>query len=991
LEILVDDLTFREKMERDTKKKHSDIPALLGLPFAWSVSLLYVMLAGFWIYFSDQLMVMIAQTPEQLLMLSTGKGWFFVVLTAFLLLVVLLRFTAQVRTNQQQIRIEAERYRITLQAIGDGVIVADCRGKVQLLNPVAEALTGWKNEDARGRSMEEIFPIINEESRQKVENPTDKVLRKGCIVGLANHTLLLGRDGVERPVADSGAPIRDEKGKIQGVVLVFRDQTEERKAQAEMQNSYERLRIVMDSVDAVIYIADMQTHELLFINEYGRKFWSDDVIGKKCWQILQGASGPCSFCSNEKLVDAEGNAAGIYQWEFQNQINSRWYDVRDRAITWQDGRHVRLEIATDITERKEAEASLRERERELQRAQAMAHVGSWRFDLNTGQVNASREAHRIYGVGQGKFTIGEIKKIPLPQYREMLDVAMLKLVEENIPYDVQFRIQRISDNVVRDIHSIAEYDKEKNIVIGTIHDITRYKQAEEALRRNEEFLANVMRSIQDGICVLNPDLTIRYTNPMMEKWYGERVPLLGQKCHHRYYQKEEPCSPCPALRCLKSREMERDIVRGSGGNCPEQLELCCYPMFDLETNEITGVIEFVHDISERTQLEEQLRQAQKMESVGRLAGGVAHDFNNMLSVIQGHSELALDGMVQSDPVRLHLEEIYEAARRSSEITRQLLAFARKQTIEPRVLDFNETVSSLLTMLRRLIGEDVDLIWRSARGTWRVMMDPTQVDQVLANLCVNARDAIDGVGRITIETSMVHLGESHYVDSPDSLPGDYVVLAVSDDGCGMDKKITSQLFEPFFTTKAIGKGTGLGLATVYGIVRQNNGFITVHSEPGQGTTFKVYLPRYNGVVSEKLPEESVEVPRGKGETILIVEDETAILDFSQTMLERLDYLVLVASTPSQAMRIAEEYSGKIDMLVTDVVMPEMNGRDLAEYLTTQYPSLKKLFMSGYTADVIAHHGVLEEGVQFLEKPFSAKDFAVKVRQVLDASIMNSAST
>jgi two-component system, cell cycle sensor histidine kinase and response regulator CckA len=969
-------------MELQDKKKLREIPGLLGMPFAYGVTLLYVVFAGLWIYFSDQLMVLIARTPEQLLVLSTGKGWFFVACTALLLFFVLLRFTAQVRREQQLLRVAAERYRVTLNAIGDGVIVADCRSKVQLLNPVAEALTGWKNEEAKDRPMKDVFAIINEQTRQQVEDPTVKVLREGVIVGLANHTLLIARDGTEHPIADSGAPIRDENGDIMGVVLVFRDQTEERHAQTVMQNSYERLQIVMNSVDAAIYIADMQTHELLFVNDYARRVWGDDIVGKECWKMLQGADEPCSFCSNDKLVDEHGLSTGIYQWEFQNKVNGRWYDVRDRAITWLDGRLVRLEIAGDITERKVAEESLRERKRELQRAQAMAHIGSWRIELNSGRVSASREAHRIYGLEQGDFTIQDIKAIPLPQYRQLLDEAFHDLVEKNHPYDIQFQIRRVSDNAVRDIHSIAEYEADKNIVIGTIHDITRYKQAEEALRRNEEFLSNIMHSIQDGISVLNPDLTIRYTNPMIKKWYGERVPLLGQKCHHCYHLQEEPCNPCPALRCLESREMERDIIKGPGGNLPEQFELCCYPMFDSETKEISGVIEFVHDISNRLQLEEQLRQAQKIEAVGRLAGGVAHDFNNMLGVIQGHAELAMGDIADTDPLRPHLVEIYEASRRSTEITRQLLAFARKQTIAPQILDFNETVSSLLTMLRRLIGEDIELSWRSARGVWRVRMDPSQVDQILANLCVNARDAIDGVGKITIETKTVHLDDNYCADHPDSVPGDYVLLTVSDDGCGMDKEIIMQLFEPFFTTKDVGRGTGLGLATVYGIVRQNNGFINVYSEPGQGTTFKVYLPRYHGIVPESRSEPILETPRAQGESILIVEDETAILDLGRTMLERLDYTVLAASTPGQAIEIAETHSGTIDILVTDVVMPEMNGRDLSEYLAARYPGMKTLFMSGYTADVIAHHGVLEEGVHFLEKPFSAQNLAVKVRQVLE---------
>jgi CheY-like chemotaxis protein len=344
--------------------------------------------------------------------------------------------------------------------------------------------------------------------------------------------------------------------------------------------------------------------------------------------------------------------------------------------------------------------------------------------------------------------------------------------------------------------------------------------------------------------------------------------------------------------------------------------------------------------------------------------------------------MALDKVDPAQPLFSDLQEIRKAADRSAHLTRQLLAFARKQTVAPRVLDLNETVEGMLKMLRRLIGEDIDLAWLPGAGLRPVRVDPSQIDQVLANLCVNARDAIEGVGKVTIETGAAAFDEAYCSEHPGLTPGEYVLLAVTDDGCGMDKKTLDRLFEPFFTTKEVGKGTGLGLATVYGIVKQNNGFISVKSEPGQGTTFRIYLPRHKAKTARMWHEGSA-VPDARGqETILLVEDEPAILRMAAKILASQGYEVLPASTPGEAIRLAEAHPGEIHLLMTDVVMPEMNGRDLAKNVILLYPEIKRLFTSGYTADVIAHHGVLDEGVNFIQKPYSKQNLAAKVREVLD---------
>jgi PAS domain S-box-containing protein len=385
--------------------------------------------------------------------------------------------------------------------------------------------------------------------------------------------------------------------------------------------------------------------------------------------------------------------------------------------------------------------------------------------------------------------------------------------------------------------------------------------------------------------------------------------------------------------------------------------------------------------AEREKLQAQLLQAQKMEAIGTLAGGVAHDFNNMLGVIIGHAEMMFMGIKPGDDYYTDLQEIYKAAQRSADLTRQLLAFARKQTITPRVLDLNDTVEGMLMMLRRLIGEDIDLAWKPDTHLWPVKVDPAQVDQILVNLCVNARDAISGTGKVTIETVNVVFDQTYCATHAGFKPGQYVMLAVSDDGYGMDTETLENLFEPFFTTKKVGEGTGLGLAMIYGIVKQNKGFINVYSEPGQGTTFKLYLPRTRE--AEDAIAETVAKTVAKGsETVLLVEDEESILRLGKAVLEQFGYKVLPAGTPEQALVMAERYEGPIHLLVTDVVMPKMNGKELMERLKKLRPHIKVLFMSGYTGNVIVHRGILEDDVQFLQKPFSINSLVGKVREVLD---------
>ena len=541
------------------------------------------------------------------------------------------------------------------------------------------------------------------------------------------------------------------------------------------------------------------------------------------------------------------------------------------------------------------------------------------------------------------------------------------------------------------------------LIVGIISDLNHKKkllenQAEQesqfkkALEKSEEKYRSIFENSVEGLFQSTPEGRFISVNPAFAKMLGYASPedlmanisdiasqyYVNHEDRHRYKQLLQKTG------IVKFYEFKARCRDGSHLWVSDSTRAIYDPDGNIVRYEgqVTDITQLKQAEKEKSELEAQYRQAQKMESVGRLAGGVAHDYNNALTAIMGYTELAIMDSDPAGPLHADLNQVLKAGRRAQDITRQLLAFARKQTISPRVLNLNNNVESILKMLRRLIGEDIDLIWLPETGLWSVKMDPSQIDQILANLCVNARDAIVGVGKITIETDTIVFDSAYCADHSGFIPGEFVQLSVSDNGCGMDKEILNNIFEPFFTTKDSDKGTGLGLSMVYGIVKQNNGFINVYSEPGKGTTIKIYLPRDEGKVVEIQEESTAKIPQGQGETILLVEDDLPILELTEKILNSLDYTVLAADTPKGAMKLAREHTGKIHLLVTDVIMPEMNGLELSEHLQSLFPDLKYIFMSGYTANAIAHHGVLDEGVNFVQKPFSKNDLAKIIRKVLD---------
>jgi PAS domain S-box-containing protein len=599
-------------------------------------------------------------------------------------------------------------------------------------------------------------------------------------------------------------------------------------------------------------------------------------------------------------------------------------------------------------------------------------------------IDANQAAAAYYGWSQEQLRKMKVEDISLLSLEEIQwELATVKAGER---VDVAFR-HRLADGSIRDVAVFSSkiMIKGRALLHSIVHDITEQKEGEKLLREQEKRYRDLFDNAPIGIFSATSQGRILSINRAAALAQGFESP---REAIARYVDLENQFWAVPEQR-RQLLQMLRE--KGSVENFEFEGRTAANKTIWLNMNARVGrwnedgsfIIEgFATDITERRALEAQFRQAQKMESVGRLAGGVAHDFNNMLFVILGYTELALRKAEPGSSLGDNLREISKAATRSTQITQQLLAFARRQTVAPQLLDVNATVENMLKMLRRLIGEDIDLAWRPAVGVWPVKIDPSQVDQILVNLCVNARDAIADTGKITIETHNVTFDKAYCAGHGGCVPGEYVQMVVSDTGCGMDQETQETIFEPFFTTKELGSGTGLGLATVYGIVQQNGGFINVESEPSKGTRFHLYLPRQMEPVEAPL-KESVETSRhGRGETILVVEDEESILELTKEMLEDLGYTALTAATPAEALRLAEEHTGGICLLLTDVIMPGLNGKELAGRLQSLLPELCCLFMSGYTADVIAHRGILDEGVHFISKPFSQEELAVKVREAME---------
>jgi PAS domain S-box-containing protein len=763
-------------------------------------------------------------------------------------------------------------------------------------------------------------------------------------------------------------------------------------SEKELSESEERYRSLIENQTDLIcrFTPDGM---FVFVNQVYCHFFNktqEELIGN-IWRPLP-ADDDVSYIQEKLSTLSPANPTVLIENRvYSGKGDIHWIQFVNRGFFDDHGNLTEIQsVGRDITNRKKAEEKLQKSEEKYRIiAENMADIITT-MDMNLRFTYISPSIRRLRG-----FTVKEAMEQTIDQ---IMPPDSLRLVSMALEEELRLEATGTANRSRTRIIELEEYKKDGSTIwventlsfirdeaqkpIGILavsRDITERRRALEELNALTSHQEALLSAIPDIIMEVDHDKVYTWANQPGYNFFGDDV--IGKEAIH-YFKGEQ--NTYEAVQPLFNGEEDVIYVeswqRRKDGK-KRLLAWWCKVLKD-ENGNVTGGLSTARDITDQLTMQEQFRQAQKMESVGRLAGGVAHDYNNALSVIIGFTELALYKVDPAEPLRAHLDEVLSAARRATDITRQLLAFARKQTITPKVLDLDENVESMLKMLRRLIGEDIDLTWSPGASLWCVKIDPSQIDQILVNLCVNARDAIEGVGKIIIETAKVAFDKAYCADHADFVPGKFVMLAISDNGCGMDKEILDNIFEPFFTTKDEDKGTGLGLSMVYGIVKQNKGFINVYSEPGKGTTIKIYLPRHEGKAVELREESAAEIPKGRGETVLVVEDDLSILKLARKILDRLGYTVLPAGTPSEAMGLTEKHTAVIHLLVTDVVMPEMNGRELSERLQSFNPDLKCIFMSGYTANVIAHQSVLDEGVHFIQKPFTERELATIVRKVLD---------
>ena len=788
----------------------------------------------------------------------------------------------------------------------------------------------------------------------------------------------------------SARRVSDVSGQSTGVALVFREQGAGEALRSELLQARQLLRSVLDTIPVRVFWKDLDLNFLgcnkSFAQDAGLSN-PDEIIGKNDHQMGWRDQAELYRRDDLQVIKSGAQKIGYEEPQTTPAGDTIWLRTSKAPLRSSEGSVIGvLGTYEEITQRKKAEESLRASEAKLKAIYSSAPVGIGivrdRMILEANQAFCDmlgRSFDELAGSPARILYTSEedYEFVGIEKHRQIGETGICSL---EVP---MARKDGKSISVIVGVTLLDSSDPSKGEVF-TVLDITERKEAEKKLRLQ----ATVLDQISDRVTVTDLSGRITYANQAEVESLGYSREELQSMTIHDFG--EDPSRGATQADILRNT-LERGRWHGTVVNRKRSGEEI---LFDVRTQIIfdqdrkpmslcgisTDITEKVREDERKRDMQLQLLHAQKLESIGRLAGGVAHDFNNMLEVILGHADIVDRKLSHRSPLRENISEIRTAAERSAELTRQLLGFARRQTAEPRVLDLNATLSGMLSMLRRLIGENIHLDWSPGGALRRVRIDPNQLNQVLANLVVNARDAMSGNGILLIRTANADFDREFCSSNPGYTPGGFVMLEVSDSGCGMDDNVFDHLFEPFFTTKEVGQGTGLGLATVFGIVSQNGGFIKVSSEPGRGSVFRIYLPEVTEPVSPADRKEGGK-PVGGTETILFVEDEEMILNMASEVLRSSGYIVLTARLPEEAAAVSAGHAGDIHLLITDMMMPGMNGRELSETLSKARPDMKTLYISGYTADTIAHQGVLNEGVNFLQKPFSVGLLLEKVRRIL----------
>lgn len=812
---------------------------------------------------------------------------------------------------------------------------------------------------------------------------------------------------------------RDRDGRPLCVTGTHVNITPRKRSEAALAELSEKHRRLQANIPGVIYEYALRpdgSHAFPYVNSASRELFGlepEEVM--RDGTCLSRLIHPDDRVRRDETIRRSARTLEPWRQELRHVVGGqvRWYDCMSRPERQADGTVLWDGIMLEITARKQAEEALRESEERLRLALAASNQGFYDLNLQTGEARISPEYATMLGYDptDGRENIARWAERLHPDDRERVLRTYRACVEGTVPeYSLEYRHRMKSGDWkwIQSSGKVVEYDGAGRPLrmLGTHADISERKRVEETLERTRLLLEAVIeQSPVPTVVASAPDLVVRFANRAASDFLGttEEQSYIGltlpEVCRRQTWREMRPDGTpvslldLPLARALRgevTRNEEYGVIRKDGTHRWELVSGT--PIYSGAGELVAGVVVFA-DITERKQaeaerqrLEARLRQAQKMEAVGQLAGGVAHDFNNILTAILGHIDLAMTELQAHLPTAQaaldSLRHIERSAERASTLTRQLLAFSRRQVVRPQRLDLNVTLRDLDAMLRRLVAENIDLRMDLAPQLPAVEADPGQLERVILNLVVNARDAMPDGGQLVLRTAGVHLDDAHAAAHAGAAPGEHVVLTVRDTGHGMDPATVERVFEPFFTTKPPGQGTGLGLPMVYGTVQQAGGHITVCSQPGCGTEFNIFLPAVGGPAAAAEPLHGEPAAPAGTETILFCEDDVAVRELGARMLTAAGYTVLVALDAEHALQMARSHAGPIHLLLTDVIMPGMNGRQLADALATVRANVKTLFVSGYASDVIAHHGVLAAGVDFLEKPFSRGRLLQCVREVLD---------
>jgi two-component system, cell cycle sensor histidine kinase and response regulator CckA len=892
------------------------------------------------------------------------------------LLVRSVRYAIERRRAEEQIRLQAQ----LLEAVGEAVIATDPNGVIRYWNRFAEELYGWTGREAVGRNILDVLP------QDRTRPQAERVLR--LVAGgkrWSGEMEVLRRDGTSFPAHIEQSPIVDAFGDLVGLVGTSSDVTDRKRADEALRASEQRLRIFVEQVPAILWSTD---RDLRFTSCLGAGLTAAqlrgvDLYGQPIDTFVQMTG------AGKDMIDAHRRAARGEPVSGRLRFRGRVYEAHVEPLRGGYGEVVgTIGIALDVTHTERVEEELRRSE---QRFRCLVENGTDMIGVLTADFRlryASPSVHAILGYTPEELTSANAVALVHPDDRADA-LAALSRIRRNSRLMPTLAVRvRHRDGSYRTVEVKARNlldDPAMDGIVLNARDVTERMQVQEALRESNEALTALITASPVAILALDANGRVTMWNPAAERMFGwleddvlgGALPILPEEGREAHRAR---LATTLAGRSYTGAEI---VGRRRDGSAID-VSLSAAPLRD-GAGRVKGVVAVIEDLSPRKQLEQRLLHSQKMEAIGRLAGGIAHDFNNLLTAITGHAQILLEGIPEEDPARADLNEIDRAAGRAAALTRQLLAFSRKQVLQPTVLDVNGLVTGLERMLRRLIGADIELSTQIDPATGRIRADPGQIEQVLMNLVVNARDAMPHGGTLAIETANQTVRADDPMTQDGAEPGEYVRITISDTGIGMDPETLTRIFEPFFTTKEAGRGTGLGLSTVYGIVNQSGGHIRVQSEPGQGTLFRVFLPRVRTRATVRTERSEPQLGAGS-ETILLVEDEPAVRALAQRVLERYGYRVIAAGSGDEAITLAHGFHGDIDLLVTDIVMPGMSGREVAQRIQAVRVATPVLYTSGYTPETTTRQNdFITAGAPFLQKPFTPAALAAKVRSVLDAKV------